>query len=96
MMANVMATFPQIERRLIGQRTRDALAVKRAQGHRLGRPRLIPEELRARIVAEREAGAPFASIAEGLNREGIPTAQGGAQWWPATVRYVTASLITSP
>jgi hypothetical protein len=31
-MANVLATFAQFERGLIGQRTRDALAVKKAQG----------------------------------------------------------------
>lgn len=37
-MANVMATFSQLERRLISQRTKDALAVKRSQGVRLGRP----------------------------------------------------------
>jgi DNA invertase Pin-like site-specific DNA recombinase len=36
MIANVMVTFAQFERRLIGQRTRDALAVKRAEGVRLG------------------------------------------------------------
>ena len=40
MMASVLAVFAQFERRLIGQRTRDALAVKRAQGVRLGRPRV--------------------------------------------------------
>ena len=39
MIANVMATFAQFERRLIGQRTKDALAVKKRQGVRLGRPR---------------------------------------------------------
>lgn len=38
MMASVLASFAQYERRLIGQRTRDALAVKREQGVRLGRP----------------------------------------------------------
>jgi DNA invertase Pin-like site-specific DNA recombinase len=42
MMAGVLATFARFERRLIGQRTKDALAVKRAQGVRL-RPREIPE-----------------------------------------------------
>ena len=41
MMASVLAVFAQFERRLIGQRTRDALAVKRAQGVRLGRPPAI-------------------------------------------------------
>jgi DNA invertase Pin-like site-specific DNA recombinase len=38
LMASVLATFSQYERRLIGARTRDALAVKRAQGVVLGRP----------------------------------------------------------
>jgi DNA invertase Pin-like site-specific DNA recombinase len=90
LMANVMGAINEFERDVIGLRTKEALAVKRAQGIRLGRPPLMPAELRGRIVAEREAGASFASIAEGLNRDGIPTAQGGAKWWPATVRYVTA------
>ncbi len=35
-MANVLATFAQFERRLISERTREALAVKRAQGVQLG------------------------------------------------------------
>ena len=38
MIANSVANFSQFERRLIGQRTKDALAVKRAQGVQLGRP----------------------------------------------------------
>ena len=37
-MANVLATFAQFQRRLISQRTQEALAVKRAQGVRVGRP----------------------------------------------------------
>src|SRR5436190_24324608 len=37
-MTHVLATFAQFERRLIGQRTREALAAKREQGVRLGRP----------------------------------------------------------
>src|SRR4051812_1863523 len=49
-MAHVLATFAQFERRLIGQRTRDALAVKRAQGVRLGRPRQLPSEVVIRVV----------------------------------------------
>jgi DNA invertase Pin-like site-specific DNA recombinase len=32
-MAHVLATFAQFERRLIGQRTRDALAAKKAQAY---------------------------------------------------------------
>ena len=49
MMANVLAVFAQFERRLIGQRTREALAVKRQQGIRLGRPRTLSSETVALI-----------------------------------------------
>jgi DNA invertase Pin-like site-specific DNA recombinase len=85
-MANVLATFAQFERRLIGQRTKEALAAKRAAGVRLGRPLAIPAEVRARIARERRDGVTLAAIAEGLNVDGIPTGQGGRQWWPSSVR----------
>ena len=38
MTATVVAAMAQMERRLIGQRTKDALAAKRADGVQLGRP----------------------------------------------------------
>jgi DNA invertase Pin-like site-specific DNA recombinase len=85
-MANVLATFAQFERRLIGQRTREALAAKRASGVRLGRPVSLPSAVSKRIAAERKAGRSLAAIADMLNEEQVPTAQGGRQWWPSTVR----------
>jgi len=85
-MANVLATFAQFERRLIGQRTREALAAKRASGVRLGRPVSLPATVRERIMAERKAGRSLAAIAAVLNDEQVPTAQGGQQWWPSSVR----------
>ena len=87
-MANMLATFAQFERRLIGQRTREALAAKRASGVRLGRPVMLPVSVRERIDAERKAGRSLAAIAATLNDEQVPTAQGGRQWWPSTVRAV--------
>ncbi len=87
-MANVMASAAQWERRIIGQRTRDALAVKRSQGVRLGRPSVLPAEIVARIVKAHQAGAGWSAIAHQLNAEGVPTAHGGAQWHPSTVRAV--------
>jgi DNA invertase Pin-like site-specific DNA recombinase len=87
-MANVLATFAQFERRLIGQRTREALAAKRASGVRLGRPVSLPSAVSTRIAAERKAGRSLAAIADMLNEEQVPTAQGGRQWWPSTVRAV--------
>lgn len=41
-MANVLAVFARFEQRLIGQRTREALAVKRSQGVQLGRRSTLP------------------------------------------------------
>lgn len=91
MMATVTAAFAQYERRLIGQRTREALARKRAQGARLGRPVTLPTELRAQIVNRRAAGATLRQIAAELNDANVPTAQGGARWYPATISAVLRS-----
>src|SRR5205085_7825900 len=55
-MASVMAVFGQLERRLNGQRTKEALAVKKAQGVRLGRPVLVPHAVEQRILSECESG----------------------------------------
>ena len=91
LVANVMATFAQFERKLIGQRTKAALAVKKDQGVRLGRPRNLPSDVVDRIVAMRQSGATLRAIADSLNGGGVPTAQGGRQWYPATIRSVLAS-----
>jgi DNA invertase Pin-like site-specific DNA recombinase len=87
-MAHVLATFAQFERRLIGQRTREALAQKKAQGVRLGRPPELPGRVRSRIKRRRKAGASLSKIADELNRQHVPTAHGGAKWYPSTVRAV--------
>jgi hypothetical protein len=80
-----------IERDRISERTREALAIKRAQGVRLGRPSTLPPAIVTRILAEREAGASLRAIADGLTRDGIATAQGGRAWYASTVRKVLAS-----
>ena len=87
-MAQVLAVFAELERRLIGERTKAALAVKRAQGVRLGRPPTLPSHVVERIVAARKLGGTWSGIARELNDDGVPTAQGGRRWYPATVRYV--------
>ena len=88
MIANVMATFAQFERRLIGQRTKDALAVKKRQGVRLGRPPSLDEKVVNRIRRERRAGKSLRAIADLLNDSKVPTAHGGARWHASTVRAV--------
>jgi len=92
-LASVMASAAQWERRIIGQRTREALAAKKAAGVRLGRPRLITDEIVARMVAERESGKTLTAIADSLTADGVATAQGGARWYPATVRKVLSVAV---
>lgn len=88
LVANVMASVAQWERRTIGARTKEALAARREAGVRLGRPRTMSDEVVGRIVAERERGLSLPAIANLLNAEKVPTAQDGAKWYPSTVRKV--------
>jgi DNA invertase Pin-like site-specific DNA recombinase len=87
---NMLISFAQFERRVIGARTKAALAIKRDQGVKLGgahRPS-TPVATRRRIARHRRDGLSYAAIAERLNADGVATTQGGAQWWPMTVRTV--------
>lgn len=88
LVAHVMASVAQWERRAIGARTREALAAKKAQGVQLGRPPTLPADVRARIVRAREDDQTLAAIAASLNADHVATAQGGVQWWPSTVAAV--------
>ncbi|PBC77587.1 recombinase [Streptomyces sp. TLI_235] len=89
-MFTMQGAFAELERDLIRARTRDALAALKARGVRLGRPSTLPVEVVARIVGEHVSGAGWSAIAAKLNADQVPTAQGGKQWWPATVRKVVA------
>jgi DNA invertase Pin-like site-specific DNA recombinase len=85
----MQAVFAEMERNLIKARTREALAALKARGVRLGRPSVLPVEVTAKILGERVGGdKTWRQIADLLNTEGVPTAHGGRQWWPATVRKV--------
>lgn len=92
LMANVMASFAEYERQLIGQRTSAALQQKKAQGARLGRPRTLDSSVEARIAGERAMGRPLAAIAADLESDRVPTARGGKRWHPSTVSAVLHSL----
>ena len=92
LVANVIASVAQWERRIIGERTREALAVKKSEGVRLGRPTTLPVKIERRIVKARAVGLSLAAIADQLNGESVPTAQGGVRWYPATVRHVLRRL----
>jgi DNA invertase Pin-like site-specific DNA recombinase len=88
MQLSMFASVARFERDRISERTREALAVKRAQGVRLGRPSTLSLDVVTRIVAEHEAGSSLRAIADSLTVDGIPTAQGGLAWYASTVRKV--------
>lgn len=89
--ANVVVSASQYERRILGQRTRDALAAKKAAGVRLGRPRQLPAEVVERIVRAKADGGSLAGIARELTDEGVATAQGGVRWYASTIAAVLRS-----
>jgi DNA invertase Pin-like site-specific DNA recombinase len=90
-MAHVVATFAQLERRLIGERTREALRAKVARGERLGRPRVTDDAVVSRVRKMRAAGATLRSIADALDADQVKTSQGGRCWYPSSVRKLLQS-----
>jgi len=86
-MATVGATFAQLERARISERTKDALAYKKQQGIKLGRPRQLPIETVREIQKLRKSGKTLQAIADELNRNETLTAHKGRKWYPSTVRY---------
>jgi DNA invertase Pin-like site-specific DNA recombinase len=91
LMANVMASFAEYERRLIADRTSAALQAKKAQGARLGRPRVTSSDVLERVREERAAGGSLRVIADGLNQRGVLPSQGGKRWYASTVASVLRS-----
>ena len=82
----IIACVAELERSLIGQRTREGLAQKRAEGVHLGRKYSISPKLARRIRAMRAGGATLEAICATLNAEGVPTSRGGAEWRPSSIQ----------
>jgi DNA invertase Pin-like site-specific DNA recombinase len=91
LVANVMASVAQWERRTIGDRTRVAMAEQAAAGVHIGRPRTLPDDVIARIVSERAEGRTLVAIADRLTADAVPTARGGPVWRASTVDSVLRS-----
>jgi hypothetical protein len=73
--------------RYLAERTDEPRVPRRRHTDRGRRSTLAPEVV-SRIQRERAKGESLAEIARQLNRDGVPTAQKGRQWWPSTVRVV--------
>lgn len=88
LVANIIMALAQWERRIIGQRTRDALVQVKSRGTTLGRPTTVTRDAVAIIAAMRGSGASLRQVAAALNDARVPTAQGGRQWYASTVRAI--------
>jgi DNA invertase Pin-like site-specific DNA recombinase len=80
MTATVVCAMAQMERRLIAQRTREAMAQLKARGVHVGRPFSVPPEVRERIRELHRSGLSFNGISKLLTLEGVRTGQGGLKW----------------
>lgn len=90
-MAQMAGVFSELERKMIAQRTSDAMQALKASGQRLGRPVEQSKVARHRIATERKGGRSLRSIAAGLNEDDLPTARGG-RWHASTIKRVLDSL----
>lgn len=87
-MAHVMGAAAELEREMISERTKDALAVVRSRGVVLGNVKRNGAEVVARVQAMRASGMTLAAIAERLTADGTPTASGKGQWRASTVKGI--------
>jgi len=109
-MLHVMAAFAEHERRIMGQRIKDALAQAKARGVRIGNPhpqeaaklatmarwpnKTAPEVV-ALIQGHYRQSWSLRAIARELNRQNIRTAH-GAVWYASSVRNVLGANLVQP
>ena len=86
--AQVIAAFAEYERRLISQRTKEAMKAAKERVVHCGVTSKIPQEIVERIVNERLSGTTWMGICDGLDADGIPTAREAEFWQVGSVQSV--------
>ncbi len=88
MVLTILAAVAEWEVEVIRRRTRDGLKAKIARGERVGRERVVGDDVVERIVKLKDAGTTFRSIASALDLDGVATPNGGRAWQYSTVRKI--------
>lgn len=91
LVANVMMSVAQWERRVIGERTSAAMQAAKRQGRHMGRVSVLPPSTGDRVLTLR-ATLTLAGTAAQLNAEGLTTATGAA-WSANSVSKVQTRLL---
>lgn len=87
LVANVLMSVAQWERRITSQRTREALAAKAARGETVGSLPRVPDTVALRILELHRGPQTLRGICTILDDELIPAPRGG-KWQPSTVSKV--------
>jgi DNA invertase Pin-like site-specific DNA recombinase len=91
----IMSALAEMERGIISARQKDVHKDRRDRGivwgKDMGPKNKTSEEIKARIFSERASGLSLQQIAEGLNRDQIPT-QNHRKWYPTTVKNLLDSI----
>ena len=93
----IAAVFAQLERRLIGERTRAGMVQKRLEGQHLGRRSTMNPALVARIRTDRSNGVSWRRIAAALTEDSsIRTPCGNQVWSVSSVQSAARVTVTPP
>lgn len=91
----VMSALAEMERAIIAERQKDVHKDRRERGKEwgvdLGPKTKVPSEVRRKILEYRDKGMSYAKIADRLNKDKIPTSQGG-RWYAGTVHKLVNGL----
>ena len=88
----IMSAMAEMERGMISLRQRDVHEDRRSNGKvwgvDLGPLPSINKAVMDRIIEQKKLGLSYKLVADGLNKDLIPTTLGGKKWYPSTVRHV--------
>jgi DNA invertase Pin-like site-specific DNA recombinase len=87
----IMSALAEMERGIIAERQKDVHKDRRARGIKwgvdMGPKNKTSDDVKDRIRSERDKGKSFRAIANGLNKDEIPT-QNGGKWYATTVKNI--------